>query len=133
MQYDLPIKILVFDNSALGMVKLEMEASGFPDWQTDLKNPNFAKMAEAMGIRGIRIEDPADVRSGLKQALEHSGPVLIDVVTDPNALSLPSHITADQVQGFGATMMKLVLSGHIDEVLETAEGNMRSSEGIGSK
>lgn len=124
-QYDLPLKILVFNNSVLGMVKLEMEAAGFPDWQTDLKNPNFAKLAEAIGIRGIRIEDPADVRSGLKQALEHSGPALIDVVTDPNALSMPSHISADQVKGFGLTMMKLVLSGHIDEVVETLEANIR--------
>ena len=124
-QYDLPIKIVAFNNGVLGMVKLEMEAAGFPDWQTDNKNPNFAKMAEAIGIRGIRIEDPADVRSGLKQALEHPGPALIDVVTDPNALSMPSHITADQVKGFGVTMMKLVLSGHIDEVVETAEANIR--------
>src|SRR5262249_52069109 len=98
-QHDLPVKIVVFDNSVLGMVKLGMEAAGFPDWQTDNKNPNFAKVAEAIGIKGIRIEDPADVRSGFKQALEHSGPVLIDVVTDPNALSMPSHITADQVKG----------------------------------
>jgi pyruvate dehydrogenase (quinone) len=124
-QYDLPIKIVVFNNSVLGMVKLEMEAAGFPDWQTDNKNPNFAQMAEAIGIRGIRIEDPSDVRSGLKRALEQSGPALIDVVTDPNALSMPSHISADQVKGFGITMMKLVLSGHIDEVIETVEGNIR--------
>jgi pyruvate dehydrogenase (quinone) len=125
-QYDLPIKIVVFNNSVLGMVKLEMESAGFPDWQTDNKNPNFAQLAEAIGIRGIRIEDPADVRSGLKQALEHPGPALIDVVTDPNALSMPSHISADQVKGFGLTMMKLVLSGHIDEVVETVEGNIRN-------
>jgi pyruvate dehydrogenase (quinone) len=125
MQHDLPIKIVVFNNSVLGMVKLEMEAAGFPDWQTDNKNPNFAKVAEAMGIPSVRIEDPADVRSGLKKALEHSGPALIDVVTDPNALSMPSHITAEQVKGFGITMMKLVLSGHIDEVVETVEGNVR--------
>ena len=125
MQHDLPLKIVVFNNSVLGMVKLEMEAAGFPDWQTDNKNPNFAKLAEAIGFTGIRIEDPADVRTGLKKALEHSGPALIDVVTDPNALSMPSHITAEQVKGFGLTMMKLVLSGHIDEVVETVEGNIR--------
>ena len=124
-QYDLPVKVLVFNNSALGMVKLEMEVAGLPDWQTDLKNPNFARLAEAIGIRGVRIEDPADLRSGLKQALEHSGPALIDVVTDPNALSMPSHITADQVEGFGVAMMKLVLSGHIDEVVDTIEANLR--------
>jgi pyruvate dehydrogenase (quinone) len=124
-QYDLPIKILLFNNSVLGMVKLEMEVAGLPDWQTDLKNPNFAKLAEAIGIHGVRIENPADLRSGLKQALEHSGPALIDVVTDPNALSMPPHINAEQVQGFGIAMMKLVLSGHVDEVAETIEANIR--------
>jgi pyruvate dehydrogenase (quinone) len=124
-QYDLPIKILVFDNSALGMVKLEMEVAGLPDYQTDLKNPNFAKLAEAVGIMGVRIENPTDISSGLKKALQHSGPALIDVVTDPNAVSLPSHMTADQVVGFGLTMGKLVLSGHIDEVVDTIETNIR--------
>jgi pyruvate dehydrogenase (quinone) len=124
-QYDLPVKIIVFNNSALGMVKLEMEVVGLPDWQTDNKNPNFAKVAEAIGLLGVRIEDPADIRSGLRKALAHSGPALIDVVTDPSVLSMPSHITADQVEGFGLTMMKLVLSGHIDEVVDTIEANLR--------
>ena len=124
-QYNLPIKILVFDNSALGMVKLEMEVLGMPDYQTDLKNPNFAKLAEAIGMMSVRIENPADVSSGLKKALQHSGPALIDVVTDPNAVSLPSHITAEQVEGFALTMGKLVLSGHIDEVVDTIETNIR--------
>jgi Thiamine pyrophosphate enzyme, C-terminal TPP binding domain len=124
-QLDLPIKIVVFDNSALGMVKLEMEVLGLPDYQTDLKNPNFAKVAKAMGMMGVRIENPADLSSGLKKALQHSGPALIDVVTDPNAVSLPSHITAEQVVGFGLTMGKLVLSGHIDEVVDTIEANIR--------
>ncbi len=124
-QYDLPIKLVVFNNSVLGMVKLEMEVNGLPDYQTDLKNPNFAKVAEAMGMMGVRIENPADVSSGLKKALEQSGPALIDVVTDANAVSLPSHITADQVVGFGLTMGKLVLAGHIDEVVDTIETNIR--------
>jgi len=124
-QYDLPIKIVVFDNSALGMIKLEMQVVGLPDWQTDLKNPNFAKVAEAIGMMGVRIEDPADLRSGIQKALDHSGPALIDAVTDPNALSLPPHITAEQVEGFGIATMKLVLSGHMEEVLETVEANIR--------
>ena len=124
-QYDLPIKIVVFNNSALGMVKLEMEVLGLPDYQTGLKNPNFATLAEAIGMMGVRIENPADVSSGLKKALQHSGPALIDVVTDPNAVSLPSHITPEQVVGFGLTMGKLVLSGHIDEVVDTIETNIR--------
>jgi len=124
-QYDLPIKIVVFDNGALGMVKLEMEVDGLPDWQTDLRNPDFAKVAEAMGIKGIRIENPADLRSGIQQALDHPGPALVDAITDPNAVSLPSHVTAEQVAGFALAMGKLMLSGHIDEVVETVAANLR--------
>jgi pyruvate dehydrogenase (quinone) len=102
-----------------------MEVAGLPDWQTDLKNPNFAKLADAIGIMGVRIEDPADLRSALKQAFQHSGPTLIDVVTDPNAHSLPSHITTKEVEGFALAMGKLVLSGHIEEVVDTLEANIR--------
>src|SRR6202795_3505184 len=124
-QYDLPIKVLVFNNGVLGMVKLEMETAGMPDYQTDLKNPNFAKVAEAMGIMGVRIENPADVTSGLKKALQHSGPALIDVVTDPNALSIPSHADRSQAVGFALAMGKMILSGNIEEVVATIEGNIR--------
>ena len=123
-QYNLPIKIVVFDNGALGMVKLEMEIDGLPDWQTDLRNPDFAKVAEAMGIKGIRIENPADLQSGIKQALDHDGPVLVDAITDPNALSLSPNITEEQMTGFALSMGKLVLSGHVDEVLATVEANL---------
>jgi pyruvate dehydrogenase (quinone) len=124
-QYNLPIKLVVFDNSALGMVKLEMETAGMPDFQTDLKNPNFAKMAEAIGIMGVRIENPADLSSGIKKALQHSGPALIDVVTDANALSIPSHADRSQAVGFALAMGKMVLSGNIEEVVATIEGNIR--------
>jgi pyruvate dehydrogenase (quinone) len=124
-QYDLPIKLVVFNNSALGIIKLEMAVAGLPDYQTDLKNPNFAKLAETIGMMGVRIDNPSDVSSGLKRAFEQSGPALIDVVTDANAVSLPSHITADQVVGFGLTMGKLVLAGHIDDVVDTIETNIR--------
>jgi pyruvate dehydrogenase (quinone) len=124
-QYNLPVKVLVFDNSALGMVKLEMETGGFPDYQTDLKNPNFAKLAEAIGMMGVRIENPADLTSGFKKALAHPGPALIDVVTDPNALSIPSHADKSQAVGFALAMGKLILSGNIEEVVATIEGNVR--------
>jgi pyruvate dehydrogenase (quinone) len=125
LQYDLPVKVVVFNNSALGMVKLEMEVAGYPDWGTDLKNPSFARLAEAVGVLGIRVEDPADVRSGLQQALAHRGPALVDVVTDPNALAIPPHITAEQVEGFALTMGKLILSHHVDEVVDTIKANVR--------
>src|SRR5271170_5084657 len=124
-QYDLPIKFVVFNNSALGMVKLEMETGGLPDFQTDLKNPNFAKLAEAIGMMGVRIENPADLTSGIKKALQHSGPAIIDVVTDPNALSIPSHADKSQAVGFALAMGKLVLSGNLDEVVDTIKGNIR--------
>ena len=124
-QYDLPVKVLVFDNGALGMVKLEMETSGFPDYQTDLKNPNFAKLADAVGMMGVRIEKPTDLTSGLKKALEHPGPALIDVVTDPNALSIPSHADRSQAVGFALALGKMILAGNLDEVKETVEGNIR--------
>ena len=81
--------------------------------------PNVISAAELVEVR------PGDVRSGIKKALEHSGPVLIDAVTDPNALSIPPHISAEQVKGFGVAMMKLALSGHIDEVVDTVEANIR--------
>jgi pyruvate dehydrogenase (quinone) len=125
LQYDLPIKIVLFNNSALGMVKLEMEVAGMPDWQTDLKNPNFAKMAEAIGFMGVRVEDPADVRDALRSALDHRGPALIDVVTDANALSMPPHVNIGQMEGFSLAMGKLMLSGHVDEVVDTIRANLR--------
>jgi pyruvate dehydrogenase (quinone) len=132
-QYDLPIKVLVFDNGALGMVKLEMETGGFPDYQTDLKNPNFAKMAEAIGMMGVRIENPADLTSGIKKALAHNGPALIDVVTDPNALSIPSHADKSQAVGFALAIGKMVLAGNLDEVMDTIKGNIRhASESLES-
>src|SRR6202049_4443787 len=85
-QYELPIKLIIYNNSTLGMVKLEMRVAGYQDFGVDVKNPNFAKLAEAVGIRGFHVEDPADLRASLKEALRHEGPVLVDVVTDPNVL-----------------------------------------------
>ena len=102
-QYDLPVKIVAFNNSALGSVKLEMKVAGLPDYQTDLKNPNFAKLAEVIGMMGIRIENPADVSAGPNRVLQNSGPALIDLVTDPNAISLPFHIEPGMAAGFGLT------------------------------
>ena len=125
LQYDLPLKILIFNNSQLDLVKMEMEVAGYPEYQTDLKNPNFAKVAEAVGLMGIRIEDPADVRPGLQKMLAHSGPVVVDVITDPNALALPPHIEFDQVKGYALSMTKLMLSGRADEVVDIIKSNIR--------
>ncbi len=124
--YQLPIKIFIYNNSSLGFVSLEMRASGLPDWQTDMTNPDFAKLAEATGIKGIRIENTSEVESSIKEALMHDGPVVIDVLTDPNAISLPPNVTLKEVEGFTLGMTRLVLSGHVDAVVDTIESNWRS-------
>jgi pyruvate dehydrogenase (quinone) len=126
LQYELPVKVVVFDNGSLGMVALEMLVAGYPPYQTDLKNPDFAAIARAAGATGIRIEDPGDVRDGLGQALATDGPVLVDVLTDPNALSMPPKITGEQVKGFALAMSRLVLSGDADEVVNMARSNLRN-------
>lgn len=130
VQYDLPVKIVVFNNGVLGFVQLEMEAAGYPAWQTDLKNPNFAKMAEAIGMLGVRVEQSSDLKAGLARALAHPGPALIDVVTDANALSMPPKITAQQAKGFSLTMGKLVLSGDAAEVAKIVESNLRNAVNV---
>lgn len=124
MQYELPIKIVVYNNSSLAFVNLEMEVGGYVGYETNLKNPNFAEVAKAMGIYGIRIENPADVKSGLQEAFAHNGPALMDVVTDPNALSMPPHISAGQVEGYAITMGKLVLSGEVEEIAKKVASNI---------
>jgi pyruvate dehydrogenase (quinone) len=126
LQYDLPVKVVIFDNGSLGMVALEMLVAGYPPDQTALKNPDFAAMARAAGVTGIRIEDPGNVRDGLREALATDGPVLVDVLTDPNALSMPPKITGEQVKGFALAMSKLVLSGDADEVVNMARSNLRN-------
>ncbi|HEY4025483.1 MAG TPA: ubiquinone-dependent pyruvate dehydrogenase [Candidatus Dormibacteraeota bacterium] len=125
MQYNLPVKVVIFDNGELDFVKIEMLEAGFPDWQTDLWNPNFARMAEAIGALGVRIEDPSEVRPGLERALSHDGPAIIDVLVEPNALALPPHVTFGQVEGFALAMAKEALSHRMGEVIDTAVGNVR--------
>jgi pyruvate dehydrogenase (quinone) len=125
-QYKLPLKIIVFNNHRLGMVQLEQEAAGLPHYGVDLTNPNFAAMAEAIGIRGLRVEDPAKVRPALEQALESSGPVLVDAVTDPNVLSMPPKATIEQAKGFALAMTKMAFTGELDDVTDTVMANWRS-------
>ena len=126
-QEELPVKVLVFNNGALGMVRLEMQVAGLPDFQTELKNVDFAALAEACGIRGIRVERHAEVETGIREMLAAEGPVLCDVCTDPEALSLPPHVTFDQVRGFAKTAIKKSLNGHIDEVWDQAKTNIRNA------
>jgi pyruvate dehydrogenase (quinone) len=124
-QYKLPIKIVVFNNRSLGMVKLEMEVAGLPDWQTDMHNPDFALVAQAMGIKGIKVTNPDHVEQTLKEALLHEGPVLLDVMTDPNALAMPPKIEFGQVKGMALSMSKLMLNGEMGEVWDTIKSNYK--------
>jgi pyruvate dehydrogenase (quinone) len=124
--HDLPVKIVAFNNSSLGMVKLEMLVDGFPDFGTDHAPVNYAAIAQAAGIHAVRIEQPTEIRPGLQDALAHPGPALVDLVTDPNALSIPPHLTASEVKGFTLGATKLVLNGGVGRMLDLARSNIRN-------
>ncbi|MCB5363836.1 ubiquinone-dependent pyruvate dehydrogenase [Pusillimonas sp. CC-YST705] len=123
-QLKLPVKIVVFNNGTLGFVAMEMKAAGFLDSNTNLQNPNFAAMAEAMGIKGIRVEDSTDVDGALKDAFMHQGPVLVDVVTAKQELVMPPAIQAQQAKGFSLYLLKAIFNGRGDEVIELANTNL---------
>ena len=123
-QYELPIKLIIYNNSTLGMVKLEMRVAGYEDFGVDVKKTNFAKMAEAVGIRGIRVENSGDLKSSLEDALRQKGPVLVDAVTDPNALAMPPKIDAKEVAGYGLYLVKQTLHGRLFESIDELKGNM---------
>jgi pyruvate dehydrogenase (quinone) len=125
-QYQLPVKIVLFDNHRLGMVQLEQEAAGLPHYGVELTNPNFAALARAVGLTGLRVEDPAEVRPALEQALASDGPVLVDVVTDPNVLSMPPKATIKQAEGFALAMTKMAFDGELHDVLDTVMANWRN-------
>ena len=124
-QYNLPIKIIVFNNRALGMVKLEMEVNGLPDNETDMINPDFSLIAQAMGIKGITIDQPDELEKGLKEAFDYTGPVLVNVMTDPNALAMPPKVELKMVKGMALTMTRLMLGGKFQEVLDTVKSGYK--------
>jgi pyruvate dehydrogenase (quinone) len=123
-QLKLPVKVVVFNNSSLGFIELEQKSSGFVDFGTGFDNPDFAALAEAVGIKGIRIEDPADVKSKLAEALAHDGPVLIDAVVERMELAMPPKVTTEMAKGFTLYMLKAVLNGRGNEVVELAKANL---------
>jgi pyruvate dehydrogenase (quinone) len=123
-QVGLPVKVIVLNNGTLGFVEMEMKASGFLDTACDLKNPNFALMAEAMGVRGIRVEKPQELRSALEAAMAHKGPVLVDVVSARQELAMPPKTTLDQAYHFGMFTMKAVLDGRAGELIDLAKVNL---------
>lgn len=125
VQYKLPIKLVVFNNHSLGMVKLEMEVAGLPDWQTTMLNPDFARVALSMGMAGYNVSNPDDVLPVLTKAFTMEGPVLINVMTDSNALAMPPKIEFTQMLGFAQTMYKLLMNGRTKEVLDTIDTNLK--------
>ena len=122
----IPVVQIILNNGSLDFVNIEQQEAGFVPFGVEFKNPNFAKVAEAMGAKGIRIEEPGDVREGLSEALAHKGgPVVVDAIVDPYALSLPSHSPLHTVKGFTLSLAKQVLTGRMDEVIKTIERNAR--------
>ncbi|KKO88890.1 pyruvate dehydrogenase [Sphingobacterium sp. Ag1] len=125
-QYNLPIKIIVFNNRALGMVKLEMQVSGLKDQETNMVNPDFAMIAQAMGIRAFTVTQPQDVDGVIHEAFGIvDEPVLIDIYTNPNALAMPPKISFSQMKGMTESMAKLMLSGNFEEVWDTIKSNYK--------
>ena len=124
--YDLPVKVVVFNNSTLGMVKLEMLVNGLPDFQTDVPDTNYAEIARAIGFHAERVEDASRLGDAYREAFAAPGPALVEVITDPNALSLPPAITGGQVVGFATAMSKIVLNRGIAEAFSMATSNMRN-------
>jgi pyruvate dehydrogenase (quinone) len=116
----LPVKVVIFDNGLLGFVDIEMKAAGFLPTGTRLDNPNFAAMAKAIGIYGVRVEDPGELQDAIEAAFKHDGPAIIDVVTDPLELVMPPKVTLDQAEGFSVWMMKAVLNGQGNELVQLA-------------
>jgi pyruvate dehydrogenase (quinone) len=123
-QLGLPVKVVVFNNGALGFIELEQKSTGFLDFGTEFKNPNFAAMAEAVGIRGIRLEDASEVAEGIAAALAHEGPVLVDAVVNRSELAMPPSVTLEMAKGFTLYMVKAVMSGRGDEVIDLARSNL---------
>lgn len=124
--YQLPITVVVFNNSTLGMVKLEMYVDGMPDYGVDVPVVDYAAVAKAVGFESTRVSEPEQIEPALKAALAHKGPSLVEVLTDPNALSLPPQVTGEQMLGFATAMSKVVMNGGAAEVVRMASSNLRN-------
>lgn len=125
VQNELPVKVVVFDNSSLNFVELEMKAAGFVTFGTDLKNPDFAAVAEAIGLKGFRVDESDDLEAALGAALAHDGPALVSVKTARQELSMPPSVTLEQAKGFTLYAIRTVLSGRGDELIDLAATNFR--------
>ncbi|WP_433967198.1 thiamine pyrophosphate-dependent enzyme [Tunturiibacter gelidiferens] len=123
-QLKLPIKMVVFNNGALAFVELEMKAGGIVNYATDLDNPSFADLANSIGIHGVHVDKPNNLEAALKTAFATPGPALIEVMVNRQELSMPPHISLDQMKGFSLYMAKSVFSGRGDEIIDLAKTNL---------
>jgi pyruvate dehydrogenase (quinone) len=124
LQTGLNVKVIVVNNGTLGFVQMEQQATGFLDWGVDLKNPNFAAMAEAMGVMGVRVEKPTDLERALKAAFDHNGPALVDVVTVKQELAMPPTVNFDEAYHFNMFLMKAILDGRAAQLIDLAKVNL---------
>lgn len=124
VQLKLPVKVIIFNNGALDFVELEMKSVGIVDYGTDLVNPDFSKLAEGAGISGFRVEKPEDVQPTLEKALSIEGPALVDCVVNRQELLIPPSLNYDQVKGFTLYMVRAVLNGKGDEIVDLAKTNL---------
>jgi pyruvate dehydrogenase (quinone) len=121
----LPIKIIVFNNSTLGMVRLEQMVGGYPFWGTEMHNPDFSAVAKAIGFHAERVERKADIAPSIERAFAHPGPALLDITTDPNAMAAPPKATYEEARGFALAMTRMVLDHRGDQVLDLVKDNIR--------
>ena len=124
VQLGLPVKVVVFNNGALGFIELEQKSTGFLPFGTEFKNPDFAAMAEAVGVRGIRLQDPGEVEASIAAALNHNGPVLVDAVVNRTELAMPPAVSLEMAKGFTLYMVRAVMSGRGDELIDLARTNL---------
>lgn len=124
-QYQIPVKIIIFNNRTLGMVKLEMRVEGYMDWQTDMVNPDFVKLAESMNIAAWEAKESKDVELALSNGFKHKGPAIINIFTDPNALAMPPSLTFEQMKGFAISMSKMMLNGKFAEIVDTTKSDLK--------
>jgi pyruvate dehydrogenase (quinone) len=124
VQNRLPVKVIVFNNSSLNFVELEMKAAGVVNFGTELKNPDFGAVAQAIGLFGRRVEHPADLEQAMAEALAHDGPALVDVVVARQELSIPPAISAEQAKGFTLYAIRTILAGRADELLDLVSTNV---------
>ncbi|PQB06989.1 pyruvate oxidase [Polaribacter filamentus] len=124
-QYQIPVKIIIFNNRSLGMVKLEMRVEGYMDWQTDMVNPDFVKLAESMNISAWEAKESQDVEEALSNGFKHEGPAIINIFTDPNALAMPPSLNLDQVKGFAQSMGRMMVNGKFAEIVDTTKSELK--------